>query len=52
MVSSFRLYLPMLFQKALSSKVTRIAEGAINDHNLAATSDQVIKVPSRIVCLV
>ncbi|CAE7721473.1 unnamed protein product [Symbiodinium pilosum] len=29
--------------------VTRIAEGAINDHNLAATSDQVIKVPSRIV---
>ncbi|CAE7719677.1 unnamed protein product [Symbiodinium sp. CCMP2592] len=29
--------------------VTRIAEGAVNDHNLAATSDQVIKVPSRIV---
>ncbi|OLQ08650.1 hypothetical protein AK812_SmicGene7830 [Symbiodinium microadriaticum] len=29
--------------------VTRIAEGAVNDHNLAAASDQVIKVPSRIV---
>jgi len=29
--------------------VTRIAEGAINDHNLGASQDDVIKVPSRIV---